>query len=176
MLTLKLFACRNTHCKVCSIYSNHLNCLSTLVQCNFRTVSKTMSVRLIEADIKQNSPGERNHNKKRKKQKLKRLAFIFWFPAVSKTARNTQLNAEVSFRSTINCTKCKHYLIDQCSRKVFSKSSTEVWIWSFIVFCGYFCFVYLCGLMTFVLCLENKYKHTIYLLSELSVFLMKYLF
>lgn len=57
------FACTNTMCKVRFIYSNHLLCLSTFVQCNFRTVSKTMSVRLIQIYIKEKSSEKTKQNK-----------------------------------------------------------------------------------------------------------------
>lgn len=168
MLTLKLFTCHNAHCKVCNIYPNHLNSLSTLVQCNFRTVSKTVSVRLIQADIKQNLSDKRNHNKKGKKQELKWLAFIFWFPVVSKTARNTLLNADFCVRSTINCTKYKHDRLTNAVEKCFLNLSLKC---GFGVFLFGAIFVYLFGVINSVLCLENKHKHTIYLCikSDLSV-------
>lgn len=127
----KFFACTNTMCKVCIIYSNHLLCLSTFVQCSFRTVSKTMSVRLIQIYIKEKSSEKTKQKKTTKKpqinkQNLKWLALVFWLPAVSKTARDNTIKAEVCFWATINCTKCKCYLTDQCNRKVVSQSSTEI--------------------------------------------------
>lgn len=70
MLAPKFFACSSTVCKVCIIYSNQLHCLSILVQCNF---SETMSVRLTQVDINQNSSEKRNNKKRNKQTKKKKL-------------------------------------------------------------------------------------------------------
>lgn len=68
MFVAKLFACNKTMCKVCDSY--HLHSLSTLIQCNFRSISKIMSVRPIEVDVKQNSFEERKQIKIKEKQMI----------------------------------------------------------------------------------------------------------